>query len=483
VTTVRGVPRLVVSGLSGDSGKTLVSLALLLAVRDRGLPVCAFKKGPDYIDSAWLAWASGRPARNLDTFLMGADIARASFVRHALATGLNLIEGNRGLFDGVDAAGTHSTAVLARTLGAPILLVVDARKTTRTVAACILGCQMLGRDVRIAGVILNRVSGRRHEAVLRESVESLCDLPVLGVVPRAAGDVLLPGRHLGLVPPEEHTGVDELGSRVRELMEGGLAINHILAIARGASAIDPAATLPAERDRHGGPAQAGGAGLRIGYLRDSAFTFYYPENLEAIEAAGARLIAISALSDRELPADLDTLYIGGGFPETHGVALSKNRSFLESLRLRAEGGMPVYAECGGLMLLSRGVRWQGRAHQMAGVLPFDVEVCTEPQGHGYTLLDVDRPNPFFAPGLALRGHEFHYSRILPERELPETACAVRRGTGSYAGRDGVTVHNVWASYTHLHALGTPEWAEALLGAAGRHAEARRARCAPDGADP
>ncbi len=455
----RALPRLVVAGVSGDSGKTLVSAGLLLGARRAGLPVRAFKKGPDYIDAAWLAWASGHPARNLDSFLMGFERAAASFQRHAVAGGLNVVEGNRGLYDGLDAKGTHSTAELAKTLRAPIVLVLNATKVTRSAAAWVLGCQKLDPEAPIEGVILNQVAAARHEQVLREAVESACGIPVLGAVARIRGENVLPWRHLGLVTPEEHPDPGALAASLLNSVTGNLDLERLLEIARRAPDPGPAAALD--------HALAGGAGLKIGYLRDSAFTFYYPENLEALEAAGATLVAVSALSADALPAGLDALYIGGGFPETHAARIAANAPFLRSLKDAAERGLPVYAECGGLMLLARGLRWKGERYPMAGVLPFEVEVHGSPQGHGYAVLAVDRVNPFFAIGTALKGHEFHYSRILPEGHPPLTACAVERGVGCFEGRDAVVAGNVWASYTHLHALATPEWARGLVGAA-RH---------------
>jgi cobyrinic acid a,c-diamide synthase len=461
VTVPDTLPRLVVAGLSGGSGKTIVSLGLLLAAQRRGLPVRAFKKGPDYIDAAWLGWATGGPVHNLDTFLMGFENVVASFALNAVPGGLNLIEGNRGLYDGFDARGTHSTAELAKALRAPVVLVLDASKVTRTSAAMVLGCQRLDPEVKIVGVILNRVSGPRHEAVVRDAVELSCGIPVLGTIPRIEKARLLPERHLGLVLPEEHPGTQSLRATLEELFEGRLDFERLWKLSCLAPILDSAAkTTPDLPD---------GKGLKVGYLRDSAFTFYYPENLELLSAAETELLPISALSATSLPEDIDALYMGGGFPETHGEALSANKPFLASLCRAADRDLPIYAECGGLMLLARGVVWQGRKYRMAGVLSFEVEVCSKPQGHGYTELSVDTPNPFFPQGLVLRGHEFHYSSILPGTDLPHTACAVRRGTGCYHGRDGVIVGNVWASYTHLHALAAPEWARGLLNAARRFA--------------
>jgi cobyrinic acid a,c-diamide synthase len=453
------MPRLVVAGLSGRSGKTLVSLGLVLSAQRRRMRVGVFKKGPDYIDAAWLSWASGSPAHNLDTFLMGYERAVASFALNSLPGALNIIEGNRGLYDGFDARGTYSTAELAKALGAPVVLVLDATKVTRTAAAMVLGCQRLDPGVKIAGVILNQVSGPRHEKVLREAIEVACGIPVLGAIPRSPTSRLLPERHLGLVVPEDYPDKEALRATLEELIGDRIDFEKLWSLACQAPNFDPTATPE--------PVLPDGTGLKIGYLHDSAFTFYYPENLEALSAAGAELAPISALTAASLPEELDALFIGGGFPETHGDALAANRTFLASVRHAAERGLPIYAECGGLMLLAQAILWQGRRYSMAGVLPLEVQVCGNPQGHGYTELCVDAENAFFPLGTILRGHEFHYSGILPSAVSPRTACAVRRGVGCGGGRDAMVAGNVWAGYTHLHSLATPEWAAGLLHAARR----------------
>jgi cobyrinic acid a,c-diamide synthase len=473
----RPLPRLVIAGLSGDAGKTLVSVGLALLLRDRGVPVRGFKKGPDYIDAAWLAWATGEPARNLDTWLMGPDLARAAFVEQGIDDGLNLIEGNRGIFDGIDEKGTHSTAELAKLLHAPVILVVDATKVTRTAAACVLGCQALDPDVRFAGVVLNQVAGPRHERVLRDAIESTCELPVLGAVPKASSQALLPGRHLGLLTPEEHAIKDVLESELRDLLRPVIDVDRLVAIAQQAPRLEAhafEAELARSVGRELGRPREGDAGpVTIGYLLDSAFTFYYPENLEALEASGATLLPISALAESDLPRDLGALYIGGGFPETHAAALTANVGFLRAIRHAVGRGLPIYAECGGLMLLSQAIWWQQRKYPMAGVLPFDVEMMASPQGHGYTQLVVDGPNPFYEPGASIRGHEFHYSRVLNGAGTVPTSCNVVRGTGCFPGRDGVVVNQAFACYTHVHALATPEWAAGMIAAARRYNDTAR----------
>ena len=453
---LRAFPRLTVAGMSGSSGKTVVSMGLLLLLRRAGVAVRAFKKGPDYIDAAWLTWASSHTARNLDTYLMGPERVLESFTRHAVPDGMNLIEGNRGLFDGFDSAGTHSTAALTRCLSAPVILVVNASKVTRTAAAFVLGCQKLDPEVAIRGVILNNVSGERHFDIVRTAIESVCSIPVVGALPHVKAG-LLPERHLGLIPPQEYSATEKLEQDLLKLVEGRLDVAALLAIARAAP--------PLKRAASASDSAPVAADVNIGYLKDAAFSFYYPENLEHLEKAGARLVPISALNAAALPDNLQALYIGGGFPETHAQTLSENASFLHSLRQAALQGLPIYAECGGLILLARNLSWKGCRYPMAGVFPIEVEFCESPQGHGYTELHVDGPNPFLPVGLTLHGHEFHYSRIVRGEKEMSTACAVHRGSGCFDKRDFLVTKNVIATYTHVHALASPEWATGLLNAA------------------
>jgi len=450
-------PRLVVAGLSGDGGKTLVSIGLGRALTDRGRAVQPFKKGPDYIDAAWLTAATGRPCRNLDPFLMEEpEIGRA--VAAAGAADLLLVEGNRGLFDGVDAAGSHSTATLAKLLGAPVVLVVNVTKTTRTAAAAVLGSIHLDPELDLAGVILNRVGTARQERVIREAVEGATGVPVIGAIPRLRGEEPLPGRHLGLVTTVEHPRRDEAIARVATVVAEHVDLDRIEAIASLATevSLDVAVVRP------------GRSRVTIGYFSDQAFSFYYPENLEALEAAGARLVAVSPGADRALP-DVDGLYIGGGFPEMYAAGLADNRAFADSVKDRVGCGMPVYAECGGLMYLARELRVDGVDHPMSGVLDVVVEQTARPQGHGYETVVIDRENPFFPVGCELRGHEFHYSLITSGRDLATTVAAVTRGVGSGGGRDGLVADRVWASYLHLHGSATPDWAVGFLALARAHA--------------
>jgi len=449
------LPRVVVAGLSGDSGKSLVALGLARALTKRGYRIAPFKKGPDFIDAAWIGAAAGEPGRNLDTFLMPTEAILASVARSSLTADIAVVEGNRGLFDGLDAEGSHSTAQLAKLIGAPAVLVVDVTKVTRTAAASVLGCQAMDGALNLVGVILNRVGTNRQEAVIRQAIASATGLPVLGAIPKLR-DQLLPSRHLGLVTAVEHPDAVEALDRTAAAAKQYLDLDAIVDLASGAPAlpdVDLAESVEPMEPR-----------ARIGVLSDRAFSFYYPENLAALEAAGAEVCHISPLDDVELPA-IDGLYAGGGFPELHAAELAANRSFREQLVERIDQGLPVWAECGGLMYLSRALIKDGNEHPMVGALPVSVEHTLRPQGHGYVRARVDHQMPFLANGTELRGHEFHYSRLHGTEDEIETVLALERGVGVGGGRDGLRVGSAVASYTHLHALGVPEWADGLVGAA------------------
>jgi cobyrinic acid a,c-diamide synthase len=452
-----------IAGLSGDTGKTVASLSLLTALRRKGLATSVFKKGPDYIDAAWLSWAGGGVCRNLDTYMAPPDRVAARFARHAPRGDIAVIEGNRGLFDGFDAKGTHSSAALARLLGAPVILVVNATKTTRTLAAMVKGCQVFDPEVDIAGVILNRVAGKRHAETARAAIEQNCRLPVLGVIPKLA-DEIVPGRHLGLVTPAEFDTDGSLSDRLNAIGRDHLELEAIEDIAQTAQPLEaqPRATVnTVASDR-----------IRIGCFFDSAFTFYYPENLEALQAAGAELVPVSSLGDEALPDDLDALYIGGGFPETHAARLAANGSMKHSVRQASRRGMPIWAECGGLVYLSRSVSWGEETHQMSGVFDVDLVMNKRPAGHGYVEATVDRGNPVLDEGTVIRGHEFHYTRPI-ETPAEDTCWRMARGVGVGSGRDGLIRNATVATYSHLHSDGVPSWAPGLVTAALHYRAQRR----------
>jgi cobyrinic acid a,c-diamide synthase len=450
-------------GLRGSSGKTLVAVGLIGAWQARGISVAPFKKGPDYIDPAWHTRAGGRPCRNLDTFLMSEEQILRSVGKQGGTADIALVEANHGLFDGVGAEAKASSAELAKLLQTPVVLVVDCTKTTRTVAAMVLGCQHMDPELRLAGVLLNRVATPRQERAIRAAVEEVCGLPVLGSVPRLS-DLEFPERHLGLLTPAEHPAVVEPIRIARQAAESHVDLEGIRRLA--ASAPPLTWTAAPELPRVSG-------GIRIGVVRDSAFTFYYPENLEALERQGAEIVEANALKDPELPR-MDALYIGGGYPETHAAALAANVGFRQALRREIESGLPVIAECGGLIYLSEAMVLNGTAYPMVGVFPVTFELGKRPWGHGYAVVEVDESNPFFEPGTILRGHEFRYSYARAARtEDLRMVFRVQRGTGFDTKRDGLTYKNVLASFCHFHAAGTGEWSGAVMRQAHFHAERRR----------
>lgn len=434
----------------GRSGKTIVTIGICDTLKKQGLIVQPFKKGPDYIDASWLSAAAGKTCRNLDAFLMGEKVLCRSFESASIGADMAIIEGNMGLYDGIDADGKGSSAYVARLLCTPIILVVNTARMTRSVAALITGYQSFERDTRIAGVILNNVSGPRHEAKLVNAVERHCNIPVLGAIPRDTG-LTLTERHLGLIPFKESGAGVTLIDRLSCVIAEHVNIDDILAIAKKAE------DHPVKREAL---LQIQGNKIRIGVMFDRVFNFYYPENLEALVNCGAELVVLDSLRDQKLP-HIDGLYVGGGFPELYFEELTANRHLMDDIALAIEEGLPVYAECAGLMYLSRGIRVDGKLNSMVGVIPAEVELCKRPQGHGYVEAEVIYENPFFPSGTMLRGHEFHHSRILETNNL-RRVLRIKRGKGIDGTTDGIVYKNLFAAYTHLHALGTPGWAEAFV---------------------
>ncbi|MGD8562679.1 MAG: cobyrinate a,c-diamide synthase, partial [Desulfarculaceae bacterium] len=360
----KALPRLVVAALRGGSGKTTLSLGIIQALRDRRVSVAPFKKGPDYIDPFWHSEAAGHPCRNLDPFLMGREQVVRAFGHFGEGFGAAVVEGNRGLYDGKDAKGSYSTAELAKLLKSPVLLVVDCAMASRTVAAVVLGCQQFDPALNLAGVVLNPVANPRQEAVIRRAIEDSTGLPVLGAVPRL--DMDLPQRHMGLVPPQEHKAVAEALHQAARSVAAHVDVEGVWQLMSSAPPWDfvgpPQGLAPAQEPAGGRPT--------IGVILDSAFGCYYPENLQALENFGAKVVYCSALADSHLP-EVDALYLGGGFPETHAQRLAHNRTFRESVKRAAQSGLPIYAECGGLMFLGRNLVVEGKIYPMTGVFPLD----------------------------------------------------------------------------------------------------------------
>ncbi len=442
-------PRIIIAAPQGHSGKTVISIGLCASLKQRGLVVQPFKKGPDYIDPSWLAAAGGRDCHNLDPLLMPEQSLLASFERACQGADLALIEGSMGLYDSLDTTGQGSTARVARLLQSPVILIVNSARMTNSIAAMVLGYQHFDTETNIAAVILNNVSGSRHEQKLTAAVKQHCGIPVVGSVPRDA-TLNIAERHLGLIPYRE-AGDWSAIERIGNCLKNNLNLEAILAVARNAGGGSPVNVSFPKRKK---------TVVRIGVMLDHIFTFYYPENLGALIQAGAELVFINSVHDSRLP-DIDGLYIGGGFPELYLSELEANTSLRQHIARAINNGLPVYAECAGLMYLCRGIRWHSRWHEMVGVIPANVEIGQKPKGHGYVSAEVTQENPWLPVGLKFWGHEFHYSKMAISGEL-NFAYQIRRGYGIDGRKDGVIYKNMLGAYTHLHSLGVPQWADALV---------------------
>jgi cobyrinic acid a,c-diamide synthase len=469
MTAAHNPRRVLVSATHKSSGKTTIAVGLARALRERGLAVQAFKKGPDYIDPMWLTAATGRRCRNLDPYLSEAAEYRGAFRRHAATADVCVVEGNKGLYDGLALDGSNSNAALAKALALPVLLVVDARGMTRGVAPLVLGYQAFDRDVRIAGVVLNLLGGSRHEAKLRMVIEHYTDVPVLGAV-HADPRLAIAERHLGLTPSNEADGAAERVDTIGRIVGAQLDLDAIL----GAAALAPPLAVPGDALADPFP-PAADADLRIGVVQDRAFGFYYADDLDALRSAGATLVRVDALADAQLPG-VDALFIGGGFPELYAAELEANAALRGRIRSAIDAGMPVYAECGGLMYLARTLTYRGQSHRMVGAIPGDVVMHERPVGRGYVNLEETEGFPWGAPGSAavVRAHEFHHSSI---ENLPADvrwAYTVKRGHGVDGRRDGIVVNNVLASYAHLRSAGGNAWARRFVDFI-RHADYRSRR--------
>ncbi|MEN8257457.1 MAG: cobyrinate a,c-diamide synthase [Thermodesulfobacteriota bacterium] len=453
---------IVVAGLGGGSGKSVIAVGLVAHYAKQGQRVLPFKKGPDYIDAGWLSLASGRSCFNLDPYLMDRNALVDSFQSRAAEGEIIIVEGNRGLYDGVDAHGGYSTAELAKLLKLPVLLVVDCTKTTRTVAALVLGCKNLDPEVEICGVVLNRIGSSRHEKIVREAVETYTGIPVLGAYRRAKKDIF-PMRHLGVTPFQEYDGageaIDELAHGAAENLDIAAIESHMVELGFETGKIACGRALEGKR-------------VKIGVLRDAAFQFYYPENLRALEEEGAEVVEVNSLTSGRLPGDLSGLYIGGGFPETSARLLAENEGFRASVKEAAEAGLPIYAECGGLIYLGEKITLDNEEFPLVGVFPVHFTLAQRPQAHGYTVLKARRNNPFYQENVQIKGHEFRYSRVAHWPGNPaELGLDVERGVGFIEGGDGLIYKNVLALYTHIHAVATPEWAPALIAKARQYKKA------------
>jgi cobyrinic acid a,c-diamide synthase len=451
--------RLLISAAHKSSGKTTVSLGLCAALAERDHVVQPFKKGPDYIDPMWLGQAAGRPCHNLDFYCMSHEEILTTVGQYSSAADISLIEGNKGLYDGLDLDGSNSNAALATLTHTPVILVLDARGMTRGIAPLILGYQAFDPAVRIAGVILNQLGGSRHEAKLRAVIEHYTDVPVIGGVHRNQA-LEIDERHLGLIPSNEAAAADKKILEIRDRIKDQVDLDRLLAVA-GHDALDFTPPPPAP--------EITTAPVRIGIAHDPAFGFYYPNDLVALEQAGAELVTFNTLTAAALPA-IDGLFIGGGFPESHMERLEANTALRADIRKAIQDGLPAYAECGGLMYLSRSLSWNGKRAAMVGVIPADTVMHARPQGRGYVRLreTASAPWPSDEPPGEFAAHEFHYSNLENMSETLTFAYKVLRGSGVDGRHDGIVVNNLLACYSHMRDTGQHHWAQRFVEFVRRH---------------
>lgn len=443
------VPRLVIAATHSGAGKTTLVTGLLAALAKRGLTVQSYKVGPDYIDPGYHQLASGKPAHNLDTWLLPEQEMAAIFAQTAAGNDLVLIEGVMGLHDG-GRNGISSTAAIAKLLNAPVVLVVDARSMGESAAAVALGYKLYDPAVQFAGVIVNRIGSDAHRLMITEALERL-NIPVLGTIKRDAA-LTMPERHLGLTPVTEHDAGPML-SVLAEQIGSQVDLEQIIKLANQA----PPLSI---EEKHG---QAAAPVVRIGVAKDDVFTFYYPQSLDALAAQGAEIVPFSPLNDAVLPS-VDGLILGGGFPEMFLDRLAANQSMLQSIYQAGQQGMPIYAECGGLMYLSRGISdFEGQFHAMVGLVPATCAMQSKLETVGYVEATALCDNVLCESQAVIRGHEFHFSRMLPEAEADFSWAfqfKKNRTGATYPG--GFAAKNMLASYLHLHFAGNPQAAKRFV---------------------
>jgi cobyrinic acid a,c-diamide synthase len=452
------IPALVIAGTHSGVGKTTISIALMAAMNRRGMRVQPFKVGPDFIDPTLHARATGRTSRNLDSWMLDAKTNVAIFTRASRQADISVIEGMMGLFDGNDGSTeSASTAELAKFLGVPVVLVVDASAMARSAAAMVQGYEGFDADLDVAGIIFNNVAGTGHFEYLRQATEATCQARVLGWLPQCEG-IRLPERHLGLVMADEvldDTRLDQMVSWI----EKGIDINMLvdLAVQRSHKTRWGVVDQDGEESLQSGGRIASRLHTRIGVARDQAFCFYYQDNLDHLASLGAEIVEFSPMANARLPNGLDGLYFGGGYPELHAGALAANKSMRDDVAYFADRGAPVYAECGGLMYMTEAiVDTEGRSYPMVGTFPTRARMHSRLAAIGYVEVKGRDDSAWLPSNELARGHEFRYSVI---DEMPEHIARRYRVTARGGTRDeGFAVGSVLASYVHLHFGSCPNMA-------------------------
>ena len=441
----------VIAGSHSGVGKTTISLGLMAACLKRGIKVQGFKVGPDFIDPGHHARLLGGPSRNLDGWMMSKKYNLATYAKAMNGKDLGIVEGVMGLFDGYDGQSeAGSTSQMAKWLGAPVILVVDASSMARSFAALVHGFRSFDRDLRLAAVIANRVGSPTHVRFLAEAMASIPDVAFLGGMPRTEA-VSIPERHLGLVTSDEEPYSSHLFDDLTSLVDEHLDLTSLLDI--------PAATMRDETLSLPRPRQSD---VRLGVARDEAFCFYYQDNLDLLAHFGAELCFFSPVRDPHLPPNLAGLYMGGGYPELYARQLTQNESLRGEILAAAHRGMPIYAECGGFMYLTRSIRVEDSTHGMVGLYPFETRMLSRRKALGYREVILKEDSLLGPKGLRARGHEFHYSELVDRSSDFTNLFQVSNRKGIDTVMDGFVVHNVLAGYIHLHFGSNPEMAANLV---------------------
>lgn len=447
-------------GTASGVGKTTVALAIMAGLRRRGLVVQPFKCGPDFLDTSHHTQICGRAARNLDTWMLSAEANRDVLHEAGQDADVVVAEGMMGLFDGKSGdADTGSSAEIAKHLKLPVILVVDAAKTARSIAAVVLGFELFDPDLQLAGVILNRVASERHFAMLQTAIQMSCKTKILGWIPREP-KIGIPERHLGLHGAPDSFSNEEDDSVIMKidalaaLAEEHLDLDGLLTLNCGLAADETKRAARIEADEP----------VRIGVARDQAFSFYYEDNLDLLRAHGAEIVPFSPIRDTHLPEHLDALYLGGGYPELHAEQLSNNREMLNAVKAFATSGKPVYAECGGMLYLSDSIRnHEGTVYKMTGFLPLSMEMTSKLVQFGYATIEFNKDCLLGCEGTVIRGHSFHYSRIASPPGV-ETSYRVQYSMSGKEELEGFQQRNVLASYIHLHFRANPVVVENFIAA-------------------
>ncbi|HZP06425.1 MAG TPA: cobyrinate a,c-diamide synthase [Terracidiphilus sp.] len=453
---------LMVAGTASGVGKTTIALALMAALRERGYRVQPFKCGPDFLDAGHHGAICGRPSRNLDTWMLDEAENRAVFKTSIRDADAAIVEGMMGLYDGVASGGEDgSSAQIAKMLGLSVVLVLDAGKSARSIAAVVKGFESLDPEVQFAGIVLNRVGSDRHYRLLETAIRSVTKTPLLGRLPTDP-DLAIPERHLGLHTTEETTTAE---SRLAAFVRAGqrfLDITPLLSLSCQSAVAESKAPSILFQDE---------SRARIGVARDKAFSFYYEDNFDLLRESGAEIVPFSPLADAELPPNLDALYLGGGYPELYADVLSSNGSMNTSIRAFAGNGKPVYAECGGMIYLSKTLATlDGHSHRMAGLLPMEFQMTPGLVQFGYVDVEFIEDCLLGERGTRVRGHSFHCSRLCADSAMA-TAYRLRYTLSGREELEGYQKGNVLASYVHLHFRADATLAGSLIGAALRAREA------------